>query len=131
MKELFGFVQIGTITGSRNCRIENEIANRIENKTKKVKMGPELSTGLESKRNVDSASESKVSTFVDNETSINQFQPQSQLRLIDTNNEGIYSMSMLTELWALTRWASHQQEKIEQDLPGRLLFKYILCFSLK
>ncbi|GBP84157.1 hypothetical protein EVAR_36674_1 [Eumeta japonica] len=36
---------------------------------------------------------------------------------IDTKGEEIYSMSMLEELWASTKWASHLQERQDYRLP--------------
>ncbi|GBP30061.1 hypothetical protein EVAR_14578_1 [Eumeta japonica] len=53
--------------------------------------------------------------------SATRFKPRLRLTTINTKDEEVHSLSMLTYMRALTIRADHSQERAEQHLPNRLV----------
>ncbi|GBP59906.1 hypothetical protein EVAR_44582_1 [Eumeta japonica] len=102
MKQLFalGFVQIRTVIGSG---ITIESGTEI-----KIGTGVENECGIGIRIKSVTESESKA-------------RPGVRLTSIDTKDEKMHSISMLTELKTLISWASHPRERAEQRVPDQLV----------
>ncbi|GBP73878.1 hypothetical protein EVAR_82707_1 [Eumeta japonica] len=112
------FVQIKTVAGS-GIGIDNGTRNRIENGTK-IRIETEIATDIENETQVGNEGRDEVRI---KSVTWTEIESDTELRLVSVNKKdvGLYSMSMLTELRALTRWIRDLQERVERSLSKQLV----------